>query len=62
MPHKPLSPGPDTIDPQAPAEAPCTPSPKEQPDRCAPEYVCPPDPGYSPDAAPLERPAYDPDS
>lgn len=62
MPHKPVSPGPDTIDPHAPAEAPCTPSPTEQPGRCAPEHVCPPDPSYTPDSAPQERPILDPDS
>lgn len=62
MPHKPVVPAPDIIDPRAPAEAPCTGSPAEQPDRCAPEYVCPPDPGYTPDLAPPERPVVDPDS
>ena len=62
MPHKPLEPAPDTIEPRAPLEAPWTQSPTEQPGRCAPEHVCPPGPIYTPDDAPKERPEPDPDS
>lgn len=56
MTGKPIEPAPDTIDPQAPPEAPAIICPPEGPGRCTPEFVCPPDPNDIPDAAPVERP------
>lgn len=61
MPHTPIEPAPDTIDPHTPAEAPRIDCPVEQPGRGAPEFACPPDPTWTPDAAPQERPPSDPD-
>lgn len=61
MPHKPVEPAPDSIDPRAPAEAPRIDCPTEQPGPCAPEYACPSDPNYAPDQGPQEEPTRDPD-
>lgn len=59
MPRTPVAPPPDTIEPHAPPEAPCTNCPPEQPGPAGPEYTPPPDPTYSPDVAPPETPAPD---